>query len=299
MGCTSILKEKNDSYSLYESVYFGYSQFEKEIYIQVQINESFINEVDSINVIIYEIVGQADDLIIAKLMLSDDGFSSGDLILSNGVYTFLGDLELNYTKHLIHYKIYNHDTVHDFFEIKSVIEFTEPSIVDVEFYKTTINNQMIKLEDNYYSVNELDSSYLKFRVEIESLSGIEQINKIIYSIQINETEATKCGNSLPSYNYFADEFILQYDYSIGTSYFFTNINTVIEEPGMVIASELGYTDDNGNEHCGIIGLVNFSITIIDENFGNINSSFPINFTSCGSGFWDCTNEYSDCEIECD
>ena len=287
MGCTSTIEETNESYPIYESIFFDYSQFEEEIFIQVQTNENIINEVDSVNVIIYEIIDQSENLIITEVKLFDDGFSNGDLISNNGVFTFLGDLQLNYTNHLINYKFYIDGEIHEYNEIKSIIEFIKPSIVNVEFYKTNINNEFIQLENNY-SVDETDSSYFKFIVEIENPSGIEQISKIIYSISVNDIDATKCGDLYePPYLITADEFVLEYNNSIGNSHFYTNINSAIEEPGMVIGSVVGYMDGNGDEHCAILGGVIFDIIIIDENFGNINKSYPINFVSCGEGFGDC------------
>jgi len=299
IGCTSIIEETNDSYSIYDSIFFDYSQFEEEIFIQVQINENIINTVDSVNVIIYEIIHQSEDLIITEVKLSDDGSSNGDLIPNNGVYTFSGDLILNYTNYLINYKFYINGEIHERNETKSIIEFIKPSIVNVEFYKININNQTIQLSNNNYSVDETDSSYFKFIVEIENPSGIEQINKIIYSIGINDMDATKCGSSIPSDNYIEDEYFLEYNNSIGNSHFYTNINSVIEDPGMIIASVVGYIDENGKEHCAILGEVSFDIIIIDENFEIAPSNYPINFVSCGEGFWDCANESSSCPEDCE
>ena len=123
IGCTSIIEETNDSYSIYDSIFFDYSQFEEDIFIQVQINENIINEVDSVNVIIYEIIDQSEDLIITEVKLSDDGSSNGDLIPNNGAYTFLGDLKLDYTNYLINYKFYIDSEIHEYNEIESIIDF--------------------------------------------------------------------------------------------------------------------------------------------------------------------------------
>ncbi len=299
IGCTSTIEQTNDSYLIYDSILFDYSQFEQEIFIQVQINEDIIDQVDSVNVIIYEIIDQSEELIFAELKLSDDGSLNGDLIPNNGVYTFLGDLILNYTNYLINYKFYINGEIYELNETESIIESIEPSIVSIDYYKTTINDQTIQLENNNYSVDETDSSYFKFIVEVESPSGIEQINKIIYSISVDDIDATKCGSPYELDNFIVNEFILEYNNSIGDSHFYTNINSKFEEPGMTIGSVVGYIDDNSIWHCAILGEATFNIIIVDKNFGKVNSSHQINFVPCGAGFWDCANESESCIEECE
>ena len=294
-SCIMEIEESHEKIFEIKDFYFDYDQLENKLFLQVETK----TENDIVNNVWVQIKG--DDPYIEENFILNDSQDSGDLISDNGIYSGIFNIQLEFQNYQLKAFVENLEGDELFITSDFKVESQHyPELLEVLFYKTYENGCEFELgNDRTYFINDVDSSYLNFRIKVKDYNGLENIQSIRYKTTTNwlyadSTGGEGCGclsnqeciNAPPS-------FFMSPIFSNDSTVTFEAINGIIKDPGFKI---------NPMSVCNRSGLITFSFTIIDTYYGPITfSNIDLFFSNCNEGSWtsdlDCEHCPSVCE-EC-
>lgn len=281
-----------------DSISINYNQGNYTLFVEVKLFDG-----DDISVEGVLNMNNGDDI---SFDLNDQGLE-GDIIPNNNTFSKLISFEeepLDYGTYSVDIYVMELDNIveQNSKEFSNEMQYV-PEIINYNFYKILedkTTQYMISQNDEgeyIYPVNDQDSSFIFFDINIRDQNGSEDLF-IKYELDRDDLDREDCEYIQSNVGYMSlDEWFFVLNESNENEFNYNIVNEFLDEDNIPGVTKYSVDDCTG------LGDVKIRFLVTDDGL-NQEIIFPeedsiiLKFIRCGDGEWNCEEECSECIEEC-